>query len=284
MLVIAACGVIFLACLVAVALWGGAAVRVPDRQGATGRMPSGEVARRYLWWLTVAAVAGLGAAVFAGVGGRLVMRLLAATSPDAQGRITEAAEVVGVISVEGTVALFIFGGLPAGVLSVILYLVVQRWLPAGRLGGFSFGVLLLLLASTRLEPLRPDNFDFSIVGPGWLALSTFGLLVVAHGMLVAALFGRFSQSLPMLKAPLRTNDRRTIVRYWPLVPVVVLFPLALLALAVGLAVVTGSRLVPSTRLWRSSRLVTAGRVLLVAGAVASLPSFVSAASIILALS
>jgi len=284
MFIIAACVVVFLASLFAVARWGGCAVAAPARQEETGRMPVGEVAYRYVWWVTVAAVGGVGAGVFAGVGGRLIMRLLAATSPGTQGRITEAGQVVGAITVDGTLALFIFGGLPAGVLSVILYLVIRRWLPSGRLGGFCFGLLLLLLASTRLEPLRPGNFDFSVVGPGWLALSTFGLLAVLHGMLIAAIVGRYSQSLPLLAAPLRTNDRRTIVRYWPLVPLVVLYPLVILALLVGVAVVLGSRLVRNTKWWRSRRLLVAGRVLLVAAALAGLPSFVSAASTILSAS
>jgi len=144
--------------------------------------------------------------------------------------------------------------------------------------------MLLLLASTRLEPLRPDNFDFRIVGPGWLALSTFGLLIVLHGMLVTALVDRYSRSLPVLSTPLRTNDRRVIVRYCPLVAVLVLYPLAILALAVGVAVVLGSLLVRSTSWWRSRPVSIAGRVLLVAAALVSLPGFVGAASTILAAS
>lgn len=84
-----------------------------------------------------------------------------------------------------------------------------------------------------------------------------------------------------MTTPLRTNDRRRIVGYWPLLPVVRLFPLAVMAAAVGMAVVLCSLLVTNTRLWRSSPLVTAGRVLLGATALASLPSFVSAASTII---
>lgn len=116
------------------------------------------------------------------------------------------------------------------------------------------------------------------------APATFGLLVVLHGLLVAALTGRYGQSLPMLATPPRTNPWRTVVRYWPLVPLVVLFPLAILSFGVGLVVLLGSRLVPSTEPWLSRPLLVAGRVLLVAAAVASLPSFVSAASTILAAS
>lgn len=284
MFIIAVCMVVLVVGLIAVALWGGRNVTPPARPESAGRMSVSEVARRYVWWVTVAAVGGIGAATFAGVGGRLVMRLLAATSPQASGRLTEADQVVGVISLEGTIALFIFGGLPAGVLSVILYVVIRGWLPSGYLGGFCFGLLLLLLASTRLEPLRPENFDFRIVGPGWLSLSTFGLLIVLHGMLVAALVGRYSQSLPLLGTPLRTTDRRTIVRYWPLLIVLVLFPLAILAVAGGVAVVLSSLLIRNTQWLRSRQVIVVGRVLLVAAGLVSLSSFVSAASTILSAS
>ena len=61
------------------------------------------VARRYIWYVTVASVSGLASGIpVAGAGGRLGMRLLAATAGDAaQGRMTEADEVVGRITIGG---------------------------------------------------------------------------------------------------------------------------------------------------------------------------------------
>lgn len=61
------------------------------------------VARRYIWYVTVASVSGLASGIpVAGAGGRLGMRLLAATAGDAaHGRITEADEVVGRITIGG---------------------------------------------------------------------------------------------------------------------------------------------------------------------------------------
>ncbi len=279
--IIAACGVLVVAGLLAVVRWGGGTVEAPRGPGPTRRITAGEAARGYLWWLTVAVAAGVGAGLVTGAGGRLVMRLLAVTSPDARGRITEADEVVGVVSGPGTVALILFGGVLFGLLSVVPYLLIRRWLPPGRLGGFVFGVLLLLVASTRLEPLRPNNVDFSIVGPGWLALSTFGLLVVVHGMLLAALAARFGASLPLLATPLRVNGWGAAARYWPLL-VLAFLPLAAVAVVVGIAVVLGSRLWPGPGLARSHGALVAGRVALGAAAVASLPSFASAVGTILA--
>jgi hypothetical protein len=48
---------------------------------------------------------------------------------------------------------------------------VHRWLPAGWVGGLASGVLLLVVAGTRLEPLRRGNPDFDLVGPGWLSVA-----------------------------------------------------------------------------------------------------------------
>jgi hypothetical protein len=54
--------------------------------------------------------------------------------------------------------------------------------------------------SKRLEPLRRDNPDFDLVGPGWLSVATFAALVVFHALLVAALAGRLSRAVPLLAA------------------------------------------------------------------------------------
>ena len=197
-----------LAGLVAIARWGGLAVQPPPSP-ATGepdppdrpvRPPVGLVVRRYLWYLTLAISAGVGAGLLAaGAGGRLVMRLLAVTAgPGAQGSITEADQVVGRISVDGTIGFIVFTGVLFGAASSAAYLLLQRWLPAAGQAG------------SRLRRPAP--------GPGrdpagacaratrtstwwarkWLSLVTFAALVLFHGMLVAALAGRLSRSVPLL--------------------------------------------------------------------------------------
>jgi hypothetical protein len=92
------------------------------------------VVRRYLWYLTLAISAGVGAGILAaGAGSRLVMRLLVVTAgPDAQGRITEADQVVSRISLDGTLGFTVFTGLFFGAASGAAYLLVRRWLPGGR--------------------------------------------------------------------------------------------------------------------------------------------------------
>jgi hypothetical protein len=277
MWVIVVCLVLVLAGLLAIIRWGGLVVQPPptpaeDYAVPAGGPPVGLVVRRYLWYLTLAISAGVGAGILAaGAGGRLVMRLLAVTAgPDAQGRITEADQVVGHITADGTLGFIVFTGLFFGGASGAAHLLLRRWLPAGRTGGLAFGALLLVLAGTRLEPLRPGNPDFDLVGPGWVAVAAFAALVLFHGMLVVALAGRLSRAVPLL-AP----TARAIVAHVPLL-LLALGSVALVAAIVGVVVVPASQVPAVAAAWRDRRSVAAGRVVLVLVALVAMPSFASA--------
>ena len=278
MWMIVVCIVLVLAGLVAAVRWGGLTVEPPsqpspDAAGPTERPPMGLVARRYLWYLAVAAASGVGAGILAaGPGGRLVMRLLAVTAgPDAQGRITEADEVVGRISVDGTLGLVVFTGLFVGLITGALYLLVRRWLPAGRAAGLTYGALLLVVAGTRIDPLRRGNPDFDLVGPGWVSVAAFAVLVVFHGVLVAALAGRVSRAVPLLGA-----GPRAIAAHAPLLLLLPLGSAALLVAIVGAVGVLASQIPAVASAWRDRRVVTVGRVALAGVAVAAFPGFASA--------
>jgi hypothetical protein len=128
----------------------------------------------------------------AGAGGRLAMRLLAVTSPQSRGELTEAAATIGEITVGGTLSFVIFAAAAAGMLAVVLYVLLGSLLPRGRAGGVTLGLLLLVLAGSRIDPLRADNFDFNLVGPDWLSMLSFSALAVFQGMLVCALAARLN--------------------------------------------------------------------------------------------
>jgi hypothetical protein len=275
MWVIIGCTVLVLAGLLVIVRWGSLAVQPPptpaqDDTVPAGRPPVGLVVRRYLWYLALAISAGVGAGILAaGAGGRLAMRLLAVTAgPDAQGRITEADQVVGRISMDGTLEFIAFTGLFFGAASGAAYLLVRRWLPAGRTGGVAFGALLLILAGTRLEPLRPANPDFDLVGPGWVSVASFAALVLFHGMLVAALAGRVSRAVPLLDAP----TPRAVVGHLPLL-LLALGTVAVAVAVVGVLVVLASQIPAVAAAWRNRRTVTAGRVVLALVALVALPGF-----------
>jgi hypothetical protein len=276
MLLILACLVLVLAGLVAVVRWGGLTVEPPaapalDRPGQTDPPPVGLVVRRCLWYLVVTVASGAVAGILAaGAGGRLVMRLLAVTAgADAQGRLTEAEEVVGRITVDGTIGFVVFTGLFVGLASAAGYLLLRRWLPAGRAAGLAYGAVLLVVAGTRLEPLRRANPDFDLVGPGWLAVAAFAALVVFHGMLVAALAGRLSRAVPLLAA-----RPGAIAVHAPLLLLLLPGPQMIVVLVVaGALVVLVSRIPSIGAAWHSHVVVPAGRVALAVAALVAFPGF-----------
>ena len=185
--VIAACAALVAAGVAMIVRWGGPAPR--------GGLPAPRE-------LAVLLAAGAGAgAIAAGAGGRLVMRMLALTSPDALGALTEAEATIGEITVAGTLGFLLFAGIPAGVLTAVLYACGRPLLPPGRRGGALLGLLVLVLAGATLEPLRADNFDFRLVGPDWLSVSAFAALAAFQGMLVVALGQRLAP--PRAAAPRR---------------------------------------------------------------------------------
>ena len=272
--VMLACGALVLLGVVAVVKWGGIGLQPPADLGRREESPSpGRVASLYLWYVTVAVVSGLGSGVLvAGAGGRLAMRLLAATAGDAaQGRETEAKEIVGRITTEGSIGFIVFTGLLFGLATGALYLLIRRWLPRGRLGGLAYGTLLLIVAAPRIDPLRADNPDFDIVGPGWVAVVVFSALVLVHGMLVAALAGRHSHTLPPPSA-----RRRALVAYCPLLVLIPVVLLALVLAVAGLVVVGVSRAKPVIRAIRSHTTTVAGKIVLSVVTLVALPGFLSA--------
>src|SRR6266540_1373895 len=246
MWVILVCAALVLAGLAAVVGWGSLPVEpppAPARPAAdpTEPPPASLVVRRYLWYLAVAVASGAAAGILAaGAGGRLVMRLLAITAgADAQGRITEAEEIVGRITVDGTIAFVVFTGVFLGLPSAVGYL------------------------------LRRGNPDFDLVGPGWLAVTAFTALVVFHGMLVAALAGRLSRAVPLLSA-----RPGAIAIYVPLLLLVLPgAAVALVLVIVGVVVVLVSRIPSMVAVWRSRPVVPVGRVALAVAAVAAFPGF-----------
>ena len=282
-----AMGVLLVVGVVVTLSWGGMAYRQwepgsDDRSDRSDRSATDDApvsvritVLRYLRGVAVALVGGFWAgALVTGPAVRLIMRLLAVTAgDDAQGRITEADEVVGRIELDGTIGLYVFGGILPGLLSGAIYVLIRRWLPAGRLGGVVFGALHLVVAATRIDPLRPDNPDFDLVGPGWLSVTTFGLTCLAHGMAVVAIANRYSSALPPA-----VNSRPAWIRVLlPLaIPAVfVVVPLVAGALVLGLVVtIAVSRFVPAVSAANSRGALVAGRIAACVVIVALVPSMI----------
>lgn len=144
----------------------------------------------------VGSLSGLIAGVIAGgIGGRVAMRIVALTAGSAdQGAITDAEEVVGVMSAEGTIFLIIFAGVFTGMFGGLLYAAMRPWIAAaGPWKGLAFGAILL--ATLGWTVIERDNFDFHRFGYAPLNITMFAALFVLFGLLVAPLYGFFDERL-----------------------------------------------------------------------------------------
>ncbi len=196
--VTAICSVgVALACAVVV-LWRGTCAH--EVSGAAGVGPDRPVRARAAEGLRLAAAvsaAGVGGGLLTfGLGGRLMMRVLAATSPSAQGLLTDAEERVGEVSVDGTVGLVaflaIFSALPAGVFVLSRRRFPRRSIPAGLLAGGIGGGLLARMVGL----VDPTNRDFDILEPTWLAVLLCVALIALGSMTIAVLADRFVANWP----------------------------------------------------------------------------------------
>jgi hypothetical protein len=163
-------------------------------------------------------------ALVLGLGGRLMMRVLAATSEDAaQGRLTDAEEIVGEVTAGGTIAVVVFVGLSGGAIGAALYGLLRRWLPARSLvaglvaGGIGAGAL-----ARPSGLVDPDNHDFVVLDPSWLAVALCVGLIVTFALLGAVLMDRWAATWPL---PRRSTAG--IAGLLPLVPALVFPPAAL---------------------------------------------------------
>jgi hypothetical protein len=252
------CGLVLVVVLGLGARWSTRPFTVPE---GTSDLSLGGTTRSYVWYCSILLTAGLVAgAGTIGVGGRLIMRLLAVTSDDAfQGALTEAEQRVGEITVDGTLAFVFFTGVFGGVAATVLYLLVRRFLPGGPWGGVVFGLGLLVVFGATLDPLRRANPDFDIIGPGWLSVLSFTALAVAFGVALQGWAARLSSWLPLPAA-----NRSTVLRYLPVILIAVLGYLLTIVLAVIGVIVVLTRVLWSplaelvhTRGWiRGGRIVT----------------------------
>jgi hypothetical protein len=162
----------------------------------------------------------------AGFGGRLVMRVLAATSGDgAQGRLTDAEELVGEITLGGTVALVIFVGLLIPVVTSFAFILMRRLLPSRAwVTGAVYGLLLLATFGVT-DPLSRDNSDFLILEPVWLAVGLVCATAILFGTTFAAIVAKLDATLVPVAALRSSAPRRHKVAYASLVVLVIAPPL-----------------------------------------------------------
>ena len=128
--------------------------------------------------------------VVGGLLGRVVMRISGfMAGPALAGVHTENGNVVGDITVAGTIALITFVGLPSGLLGGVLYALLEPWLRRLRpWHGLAYGVALLATAGFIF--LDPVNFDFRRFGVPAVNVAMFAALFVLFGVATAWLFDK----------------------------------------------------------------------------------------------
>jgi len=170
---------------------------VAERPAPDGR---GQAALEGLRTVALSLWAGLAAGFLVpGLGGRLLMRITAATSPaEAQGRLTDAQEVVGEITLGGTIGFLFFIGLFGGALYGLAHPFVRALLPR-RAGPAGVVVAVVLLGTVGVsDPMSPDNSDFALLTPGWLAVALIVLVTGVFGVAYMGLAARLEQAVPRL--------------------------------------------------------------------------------------
>jgi hypothetical protein len=202
--------------------WRGRNLRlVTDR--LRGVQPAGTVAQDAVHSVATVLAAGLAAGLLVvGMGGRLVMRILGATSGDrAQGRLTEADEVVGEITLGGSLGFVAFVGLLLPAAASFIYLAARRFMPGPAwIGGLIFGLLLLATFGVA-DPLASDNVDFRILRPLPLAV----VLVVATALLFGVTFAAIAARLDHSMRPVAERGWEGKLGYLSLIALV--FPMFL---------------------------------------------------------
>lgn len=140
----------------------------------------------------------LGGLLLAGAGGRLLMRLIAVTSDErAQGRLTEADEVVGEVTADGTIFLVVFVGFFAGSVGGAVFALARAVLPRRSvLAGLVIAGIVGGLLARPSDLLNPDSIDFRILGPTWFAALMLVGLVLLFGATSGALIDTFTAKWP----------------------------------------------------------------------------------------
>ena len=143
---------------------------------------------------------GLVSGVIAGVlvggaGSRIAMRISAMAGGDAiSGLLTENGNVVGEITISGTIFLLIAGAI-VGTVGGFAYVVSHRWLPKSSLWkGLAFGILLLLVLGSLI--IEGDNRDFAQFGPPILNIGLFASLFILYGVLLPVIAKKLDRIVP----------------------------------------------------------------------------------------
>lgn len=133
--------------------------------------------------------------VVAGLGGRIVMRVATLLVPDATGQFTENGNVIGDITIGGTLGLILFGGMFFGLGGSVIWVVVQPWIPGGR---WTRALLAapVAVALTGIGLIQGFNPDFAILRHDRVVVGLLVALVALAGASISVVDSWLETRLP----------------------------------------------------------------------------------------
>ena len=201
----------------------------------------------------VVVACGIAGALVGGVGSRVVMRLSSLAAPEARGALTENGNVVGEITLEGTVALMLFAGIGSAILGAGAFTLLRPWLPTGTVArGLVFGGFLLAFLGSAV--VDPANADFVVLGDRVLNVSLFSALFLAFGLVASGVLSLLDARLAPAAALSPRGWTLTVLGALPVVPGILGLWLGSAAPGLGLTLLGASvAMVVSERLERQGR-------------------------------
>ena len=127
------------------------------------------------------------------------MRLAAIAVPEATGAFTENGNRIGAITVDGSVALIAFAGLFVGLISGVLWVTVERWIP----GGTGVRALLAMPVAVALGSfvlIKGTNVDFLVLQHQPVVIGLLLGLVMLAGASTALVDAWLDRHLPQANA------------------------------------------------------------------------------------
>jgi hypothetical protein len=160
---------------------------------------------------------GIAGALVGGISSRLVMRLAALAAPEVRGTLTENGNVIGEITLQGTIGLMLFAGVGSAVFGAGAFTVARPWLPRSTaLRGLVFGGFLLALMGSNV--VDPANADFVILGDRLLNVVMLSSLFIAFGLVASGAVAFLERRVPPSAALSPRMWALTVLCALPIVP------------------------------------------------------------------
>jgi hypothetical protein len=154
--------------------------------------PTGEILREISRGGLAGLIVGI---VVGGFGGRLFMRVAALLHPEATGMATANGNLIGDITLSGSLALIVFVGLFVGLAAGVVWVTVQTWIPGSGLRKAILAMPVAVAIGAR-GLLQVPNPDFRILGDDPVIVLLIIAFTASVGLSIAVVDGWLEGRLP----------------------------------------------------------------------------------------